>query len=199
MRFPTACFRDGFGAILPERHLATDRSERASQHFPIIGAVIHDERPNGVARCEPHRARSSIGAFSHRRGKGQIKEESRPNAAFGLKFKFAAEQLDLALSDGEAKSRAALVPRAAALMEGFENVRLFTFRNSQPGVEHLEKPAAACNRIQTETHFACVREFDRVADEIDEHLTQLSFISADGALQMPGNVETERDSLLRTQ
>jgi len=125
--------------------------------------------------------------------------EAGADPALGLELEGTAEELNLALSDGEAEAGAALVGLAGALVEGFEDVGLFGFGNAESGVEDLEEPVMRGGRwlrADVELDFADAGELDGVADEVDEDLAKFAFVAVDAEGRFGGELEAEGEALL---
>src|SRR5262249_27357562 len=86
--------------------------------------------------------------------------------------------LDDLLGDGEAQTGAALGlgKGAVDLMELFEDTRLLLGRDTRTRIGHsnIEVPIYGLGR---DPHLSGIRELDRVADEVEEHLGEALLVA----------------------
>ncbi len=137
----------------------------------------------------------------------QIKREGRPLTRRAVQVNFAAEQARQFAADGKAEAGTAIFAagRGVRLLEGFENDLLFLQRNANAGVGDFESHHRRClveNRmvraptaehsIDVEPDAALRRKFERVRQQVLEHLLQALCIRSDGAPKSRIDVNVER-------
>ncbi len=118
---------------------------------------------------------------------GRHVEPERAAAAFGMfDTDLAAHGVDKPFGNRKPKPRTAETPRMAGigLHEFAEDFLALVVGHAHTGVAHFEAQAVAfvdLDHFHIDANPAGVGEFDRVADEIGQHLPQPHSIGANGA------------------
>jgi NADPH2:quinone reductase len=135
--------------------------------------------PCGAA---PERQSSASGGAWGRR-ELQLEAEGGADARLAFDADLAVHQADEALHDGQAQARAAVAPCDAAvgLREGVEDLPNLVARHADAGVVHSHAQAQPVGAVSFahqfghrdfDAHLAALGEFERVADQVDQHLAQ---------------------------
>ena len=99
--------------------------------------------------------------------------------------------------DGQPQPRAAKTPRGAAigLRKGIKDNFLFVGRDTHACVAHLEAHIVQALRRDRQPHMAVFGEFDRVAHQIGQHLTQTARIAEHELRQHALHIPMQREVL----
>src|SRR5262249_23681786 len=111
-----------------------------------------------------------------RKVRGEMKSTSAPGLAVELDL--ATHQVDQLRCNRQSQSGAAELARRRGidLAECLKNPSLFVLRNAEAGIANGESQSSKVATYQFRRHlhedFSCLRELDRVANQINDHLTQ---------------------------
>ena len=165
-----------------------------------IGAVVQNlftpcvrARPRRACRAGRRPSRAGRADIAQR----QIKLESAAHAGRAAQLDFAAQQVGKFAADGQAQARAAIFAAGAGvgLLEGLEDQFLFFRRNANAGVGHFEHRHAArlaqhrmggipaAGDADRQAHLALGGKFERVGQQVFQHLLQPFGVGQDGAAQ----------------
>jgi hypothetical protein len=175
---------EGPGTALHRRHPEPPVAELLAQDLPVGGIVVHHEHP----ASEQTRG----GGGRHRRLPGLTLEasgepEGAPTSGLALEVDRPPHELDEPPGDREPQPRPPEAPgrRAVGLHEGLEQAGLHVGCDADAGVAHLEThDRSRLVRLRDrdpQDDLALLRELDRIADEVREHLAQPAGVSAQSA------------------
>ncbi len=171
------------GSQLPQSRLAVGGGIRAqaggqqliADQFAAGLMVVHHQHPDF------RQLRAVLFGF---RGRGfrplqpQDKPEGRTSPFHAVDRDDPAHQFHQLPGDGQAQAGSAVLAghRAVGLIEGAKNALLFGQRNADAGIAHLELQTVTVRprfqKDQPQHHFALLGEFDGVAQQIAQNLSQ---------------------------
>ncbi len=147
------------------------------ENTSIGGVVVDDQNRETFQSGSIRRERRRVVRF-----KPYGQAEFRSLAGVARHFDFSVHQLDQPFRNGEAESGAAIFSRRRriSLLKGLENAFLLIRRDADAGIPNAELQLNRILRAHSahfNDDFALVRELDRVADEVHEHLAQTIRVS----------------------
>ncbi len=114
----------------------------------------------------------------------------------------SAHQLDKAQRDGKPETGTAVASRgrAVGLCERVENMSLLLGRDADSRIGHdkVQRHDSGAGRldVDAELDFAAARELDGIADDVQEHLPEPSFVAEQGLGHIGRDVARQLDVLL---
>jgi hypothetical protein len=157
--------------------------EQRRQNPPVHRAVVGHQRCHvlavGQPRVERRRRQVGLGAALRRdvhRHERQVEVETAAETRLALDAQLAAHLGDEMLADGQPEPGTASGGSRSRLRERVEDDRDLRLLDADARVAHLEEqPVLPCLRDR-EVHFALRREFDRVVEEVQQDLAQVTAV-----------------------
>jgi hypothetical protein len=147
----------------------------------VQSVVIHHQKMPGLAGGLQHLGRLGLhGPGCLLRAQRQAEPETRALAGGAVKTDLAIQQLHQTLRDGQAQAIAAIafLNLALGLHEAGKNMGLVVKGNANARVLHLKQHARVVP-LHTQHHLALVREFEGIAQQVDQDLHQAVPVGAD--------------------
>ena len=177
-----SCCRDGGDRFLARAHRihsGADADERLHQNVPCRGIVIHHQGRDGAKLFRRDPAPRHARAHTHR----HRKQKRASVSWFAFEPDLATHEFHQPPANGQAESRASVFScrRRVGLAERLKQSGRLVRRHADAGIHHRESQggpfADLFQQFRCQVHLALLREFDRVVDQVRDHLAQAQWIA----------------------
>jgi len=173
--------------------------EQARKNPPIHGAVVRDQ---GGQMRSGGKVRAEFGFALLLRDDGRlcgdqrdVKAERTSLADLAPNHEPAAHCLNKSPADSQSQARAAGSRSGACLTELFKDTRQVFLRNTNPRIPYFESEALVCSPGNNQCHVAHGRELHGVAEEVQQHLPQVSTIDHNSRRKVRSHFDSKPQTL----
>ena len=163
------------------------------ENAAISGVVVDDQHPM-LGQVERRVSNHHLARF--RQGRSDV--EAAAEADFALQPDPAAHHRNQLRRDGEPEAGAAVLPRGrpVRLLESREDACLFLEGDADARIGHLEVHETAIAARRGDHDLALLRELDRVADQVHQHLADPSWVATEVIGESRIHLEEQLEALL---